>query len=314
MIVFGPVPSRRLGQSLGVNNIPPKICTYSCTYCQVGRTLHMQVERDSFYTTEEIVAEVHAKVTKAKAKGESIDYLTFVPDGEPTLDRNLGHEIHLLRPIGIKIAVITNASLLWREDVRDELMHADCVSLKVDTIYDQLWRRLNRPHKRLHLDSILCGIAEFQRHYRGYLMTETMLVKGVNDDENSLKGIASFLSELEPNRAFLSTPTRPPADEAVFSPDESVINNAYQILSKSVSQVEYLIGYEGNAFACTGDVVDDLLSITAVHPMREDAVYDYLLRAKLNWDVVRKMIEQGQLIETDYDGSRFYMRALPERR
>ena len=133
MIAFGPVPSRRLGRSLGINNIPPKVCTYSCIYCQVGRTLDMQVERRSFYNPDDIAAEVREKVEKAKAVGESIDYLTFVPDGEPTLDANLGREIELLRPLGLKIAVISNGSLITRTDVRDELMQADWVSLKVDS-------------------------------------------------------------------------------------------------------------------------------------------------------------------------------------
>jgi len=125
MIAFGPVPSRRLGRSLGVNNIPPKVCTYSCVYCQVGRTIRMQVERRVFYGPEEILQAARDKVERARESGEPIDYLTFVPDGEPTLDVNLGREIELLRSLGIKIAVITNASLIWREDVREALMKAD---------------------------------------------------------------------------------------------------------------------------------------------------------------------------------------------
>ncbi|MFO7742846.1 MAG: radical SAM protein, partial [Anaerolineae bacterium] len=132
MIAFGPVPSRRLGRSLGINNIPPKICTYSCAYCQLGRTIKMEVERRPFYEPEDILRHVQDKVEKSEGAGEAIDYLTFVPDGEPTLDANLGHEIELLQPLGIKIAVISNASLVWREDVREELGQADWVSLKVD--------------------------------------------------------------------------------------------------------------------------------------------------------------------------------------
>jgi len=105
MIAFGPVPSRRLERSLGINNIPPKVCTYSCVYCQLGRTIKMKVERGAFYEPDEILQDVHDKVEKAREAGEAIDYLTFVPDGEPALDINLGREIELLRPLGIKIAV-----------------------------------------------------------------------------------------------------------------------------------------------------------------------------------------------------------------
>ena len=125
MIAFGPVPSRRLGRSMGVNNIPPKVCTYACVYCQLGRTTDMGIQRCTFHGPEEILDAVRDKVQKAGQSGEPIDYLTFVPDGEPTLDVRLGREIELLRALGIKIAVITNASLIWREDVREDLRKAD---------------------------------------------------------------------------------------------------------------------------------------------------------------------------------------------
>jgi wyosine [tRNA(Phe)-imidazoG37] synthetase (radical SAM superfamily) len=121
MIAFGPVPSRRLGRSLGINNISPKVCTYSCAYCQLGRTIKMQVERQAFYEPGRILQDVRDKVEEAQGARESVDYLTFVPDGEPTLDVNLDREVELLRPLRIQIAVITNGSLIWREDVRDAL-------------------------------------------------------------------------------------------------------------------------------------------------------------------------------------------------
>jgi wyosine [tRNA(Phe)-imidazoG37] synthetase (radical SAM superfamily) len=134
MIAFGPVPSRRLGRSLGINNIPPKVCTYACVYCQVGRTTEMTIGRRTFYDPDEVLQDVQEKISKSDEAGEPIDYLTFVPDGEPTLDTNLGREIDLLTPLGIPIAVITNNSLLSRQDVRDDLVGADWVSLKVDAV------------------------------------------------------------------------------------------------------------------------------------------------------------------------------------
>jgi wyosine [tRNA(Phe)-imidazoG37] synthetase (radical SAM superfamily) len=310
LIAFGPVPSRRLGRSLGVNNIPPKVCTYSCVYCQLGRTIKMQVERHVFYEPEEILRDVQDKVERAKEVGESIDYLTFVPDGEPTLDVSLGHEIELLRPLGIKIAVITNSSLIWREDVREDLMKADWVSLKMDSVREAVWRRINRAYGTLQLTSILDGALEFAKAFRGELATETMLVEGVNDGDDHIREVAGFLARLRPATAYLAIPTRPPAEEWVQPPGEEAINRAYQILSERVNQVEYLIGYEGNAFAFTGNVEEDLLSITAVHPMREDAVSEFLARARADWPVVHELVEQGQLIKTEYEGKRFYMRRL----
>lgn len=140
MLAFGPVPSRRLGRSLGVNNIPAKICSYACVYCQIGKTLKMEVERRKFYEPERIYNDVSAKVKS----GERIDYITFVPDGEPTLDINLGKEAEMLRDFGIKLAILTNSSLIWREDVREDLMNFDLVSLKLDAVSDDIWRKVNR--------------------------------------------------------------------------------------------------------------------------------------------------------------------------
>jgi wyosine [tRNA(Phe)-imidazoG37] synthetase (radical SAM superfamily) len=314
MIAFGPVPSRRLGRSLGVNNIPPKVCTYACVYCQLGRTIKMQVTRPAFYEPEEVITAVQDKVERAMEAGEKVDYLSFVPDGEPTLDANLGCEIELLRPLGIKIAVITNASLIWRQDVREALVKADWVSLKIDSTREEVWRRLDRPYRTLQLASILDGMLEFVGAYTGELVTETMLVEGVNDSADCIGEVADFLAQLKPARAYLSIPTRPPAEEWVRAPGEEVINRAYQILSERVGQVECLIGYEGNAFAFTGDVEGDLLSITAVHPMRKEAVSEFLTRAGADWSIVHRLIDRGQLVETTYEGRTFYVRKLHKTR
>ena len=122
MLVFGPVPSRRLGRSLGINNIPPKTCTYACVYCQLGRTPRLQIERQTFYSTEDLCDAVTCKLRAARERHEPVDYLTFVPDGEPTLDENLGATIAALKPLGIPIAVITNTSLIWDPAVREALI------------------------------------------------------------------------------------------------------------------------------------------------------------------------------------------------
>ncbi len=310
MIAFGPVPSRRLGCSLGINHIPPKNCSYACIYCQLGRTLQMQVERQAFYKPEEILCAVEKQVARTGKAREPIDYLAFVPDGEPTLDINLGREIDLLKLLGIPMAVITNASLLWRQDVRQDLMAADWVSLKIDAVEEQIWCQVSRPHRSLDLASILNGVLEFARVYRGTLVTETMLVAGMNDGEAHLDAVAAFLALLQPSTAHLAIPTRPPAEEWAHPPDEAALNRAYQILSEKVERVETLTGYEGDAFALTGDVEEDLLSITAVHPMREEAVRAFLARAGADWAVVDRLMARDQLVEAEYRGHKFYLKRL----
>ncbi|MFO7947511.1 MAG: radical SAM protein [Armatimonadota bacterium] len=308
MIAYGPVPSRRLGQSLGINNIPPKNCTYSCVYCQVGRTLNLQSERSTFYETDDLITEAKESVNRADEANEPIDYLTFVPDGEPTLDVHLGREIDLLKSLGKKIAVISNASLLPRPDVRNELMNADWVSVKVDSVGEDTWRRVNRPHRDLDLEAILDTLLLFADTYTGELATETMLVAGLNDSEEQAEDVADFLTALAPDKAYVSIPTRPPAEDWVRLPDEHTINRYYQIISEAVAGAEYLIGYEGNAFAATGDVAEDILSITAVHPMREEAVKEVLDRANANWATIDNLIQQDLLIETTYEEHKYYLR------
>jgi len=310
MIAFGPIPSRRLGRSLGINNIPPKICPYSCIYCQLGRTSKMQITREAFYHPEELFKKVDKKVTKTRERAEPLDYLTFVPDGEPTLDLNLGKEIELLKRLGLKIAVITNSSLLWKEDVRDTLCQADWVSVKIDAVAQDVWRRIDRPYGMLRLEKILQGISDFSQMFSGEFTTETMLIHGVNDTPEELERIADFVAELNPDKSYLSIPTRPPAEKWVRPATEPVINRAYQIFSEKAIDTEYLIGYEGNAFAWTGNVEEDLLSITSVHPMREDAVQAFLAKAEANWRVIEQLLHEKKLRKLEYRGNTFYMRAL----
>jgi wyosine [tRNA(Phe)-imidazoG37] synthetase (radical SAM superfamily) len=310
LLTFGPVPSRRLGQSLGINNIPPKICSYACVYCQAGKTIHMQVERDSFYSSREILDAVEKRIKELKDKKEHIDYLSFVPDGEPTLDIELGNKIEMLKPLGIKIAVISNSSLIWERRVREDLCKADWVSLKIDAVSEDIWREVNRPHNSLQLDKILQGIKEFSRIFKGELTTETMLIQGINDKEEELEKVADFISGLKRVKSYISIPTRPPAEKWVHSASERAISIAYHIFKERGIDVELLIGYEGNAFAFTGNVEEDLLSITSVHPMRKDAVDEFLKKAGADWSVIDKLINEGKLLEIKYKGKNFYARKL----
>lgn len=307
-IIFGPVPSRRLGRSLGINNIPPKTCSYSCIYCQLGRTPKLTVERNFFYEPERIFQQVEEKLQELKDRGEKVDYLTFVPDGEPTLDLNLGRAINLLKKFGLKIAVITNSSLIWQEEVRDDLALADWVSLKIDSLIQKTWKKINRPHGRLSLENIAEGILEFAKIFKGELVTETMLIDGLNDEKKEIETISDFIHDLKPKMSYLSIPTRPPAESWVRPPAESKLNQAYQIFDQKSLAAELLTGYEGNNFTTTDNPGENLLSITSVHPMREEAVNEFLKKAGSSWELVKSLLRTGQLVETEYQGKKFYLR------
>lgn len=310
-IVFGPVPSRRLGRSLGINHIPAKHCSYSCRYCQVGVTRQPEIVRHAFHAPEVIHREVAARLMALRAHGEAVDYLTFVPDGEPTLDIHLGQVIDALRPLGLRIAVISNASLIWREDVRADLAKADWVSLKVDSVDPAIWRGLNHPHAHLQLPDILAGIRAFAMAYRGILASETMLVAGINDRRVQIEALAHFLGQAGIRLAYLAIPRRPPADTRIGCPDERTLTCAWQLLQKEVERVELLTGYEGDAFPALDDAPGQLLAITAVHPMRESAVRSLLADAGLDMGALENLLDSGALRRVAHAGEIFYVRGFP---
>ena len=308
--VFGPVPSRRLGRSIGINNIPPKVCSYSCVYCQLGRAIEMAAQRRSFYEPEELLEETGRKIEQARSRGEQIDYLTIVPDGEPTLDSRLGELIEGLGSFDIKTALISNGSLLGDPQLREELLGLDWISVKVDAADETTWRKTDRPHKSLEFDRMLTGTRTFAESFGGTFTTETMLIGDLNDTPEQIEEVAEMLEALEPAKAYISIPTRPPAESWVQPSDEEHIAYAYGRFRNVVPHVENLIGYEGNEFTASGEARDDLLSITAVHPMRRDAVEELLRKDGADEAVVEELLRTGELKEVGYSGYRYYVRGF----
>ncbi len=313
-ISFGPVRSWRLGWSLGINNVPPKTCTYSCVYCQVGATDRARLEREAYFEPDTVVAAVRERLAACQAADQRVDYATFVPDGEPTIDRHLGEAIRGIEALGIKVAVLTNGSLLWRDDVRVELAPADWVSIKVDTVDEATWHRLNRPIGNLGLEAVLDGMRRFAFEYRGELVTETMLVAGLNDDEASIRRTAAFVSALDPLRAYVALPTRPPAEPWVQAPAIDVATRAAETFREfevpTSSLVEEIAESEA-PFAVSADAAQGLLGIIAVHPMTESSVRDYLARAGADWSVAQALLDLGRIVRVQHEG-RAYLRARGE--
>ncbi len=295
MKIFGPVPSRRLGQSLGVNNVKAKTCSYACVYCQLGRTKQLQIKRESFYDLEELVEELGETIETLEQKKEEVDYITFVADGEPTLDLNLGRAINEFKKFGIKTAVINNSSMITDENVREELKSADWVSLKVDAVTEKIWKKIDRPHGSLVLAEILEGIEVFSREYEGEFATETMLVKGINDKQEEIEKIADFIKKINTDHSYIAVPTRPPAEYYVQKAEPEQINMAYQIFKSRGINTEYLIGYEGNKFSSTGDLEKDLLNITAVHPLKKEAAAELVKKTGSKWEDIERLLAEAKI-------------------
>lgn len=311
MTIFGPIPSRRLGASLGVNNIPYKICSYNCVYCQVGRTLHMQVKRTLYSNPSEVFDEVKKKVERIRETQQNVDYISIVPDGEPTLDSSLGELIERLKELGLPVALITNSSLTWDKSVQEDLKKADWVSVKIDAVSPNTWKQINRPHASLSLDEILQGMQEFAGSYTGTLCTETMLVKDLNDNPEELTAIANFVkSRISPYKAYIGVPTRPPAEPWVSRPEPESITAAYAIFTKEGLNAETLTGYESSGFVVTDNPVEEILEITAVHPMRRDAVEDVLNRFGVGEEVLQQLVKEGRIRKVHYEGWDYYIRVM----
>jgi len=274
----------------------------------------MQVKRYAFYRPEEICREARAKLKQLEAENRQADYFSFVPDGEPTLDINLGAEIDLLKPFHIKIAVITNASLLWMDEVKEDLMKADWVSVSIDAAEEDIWRKIDRPHGALRHQEILDGILAFSKEYRGTLVTETMLVEGVNDQEACIGKIAEQLSLIRPSKAYILVPTRPPAEGSVRRASKASLSSAVRIIrSISGTDVECITGDEKEeGFFFTESVADDLLSIASVHPVREEIIDDLLRKRKADKKIVAELVEKGELLAFEYEGRKFYRKNIQE--
>jgi wyosine [tRNA(Phe)-imidazoG37] synthetase (radical SAM superfamily) len=309
-IAFGPVPSRRLGRSLGINNVTAKVCSYCCVYCQVGVTTEQCLQPRPFFTPEQIRAAVAERLAQLPGGSGDVDYLTFVPDGEPTLDSRLGESIAALRELGLPVAVISNASLLWRAEVRAALAAADLVSVKLDTVDEALWRRINRPHPDLALATVLQGVHDFAADYPGTLISDTMLLAGINDGAQALTASADFLAGLPLHTAYLAVPTRPTTVAGTRGTDAAGLLRAHQIFTARLPRVELLTGHEVGEFAHTGNARQDLLAVTAVHPMREDDVRRLLAADGADWSLLQQLLASGELLAVDYQGHTFYLRPV----
>jgi wyosine [tRNA(Phe)-imidazoG37] synthetase (radical SAM superfamily) len=308
MIAFGPIPSRRFGKSLGINNISSgKACSYSCVYCQLGRTKDKSVLRKTFYDPATIYKEVNAHINHLDLT-HMPDCLTIVPNGEPTLDINLGDEIRLLKKFDLPVGVITNASLLFEQEVREALMQADQVCIKVDAIKELDWKKINRPAKQVDFRNYLEGLQVFAESFSGKLFTETMLVDSLNDSEEEIYLIANFITNLKPDVSYLLTPTRPPAERSVSTPSKTRLNFALNTFKNCGLKTELLDDFEGDDVGITGNAFEDILNISAVHPIREDVMQKILKLNHSSTSVLESLIDENLIKTMIYQGNKYYVR------
>ncbi|KPL76932.1 radical SAM protein [Ornatilinea apprima] len=273
--VFGPVPSRRLGQSLGIDPIPLKTCNWNCVYCQLGRTRPLVNERKEFFPADEILSEVKQALEAHQPDG--IDWVTFVGSGETTLYSRLGYLIRQVKQMTpLPVAVITNGSLLYQPEVRQELAAADAVLPTLDAGNAEVYRKINRPHPDITYDRIQQGLISFREEYRGKLWIEVMLVQGLNDTEEALQEIEQVLIQIQPDEVHILQPTRLPVEPWVKPPSEEGLLRARAILGKTAN----VIAPASGSFDLSGNenLVDSIVGIITRHPMRESELIEALTR------------------------------------
>ena len=267
--VYGPVPSRRLGESLGISPIPKKTCNYSCIYCQLGRTDRMTNTRSEFFPLQQIVDEFRS----ALKCGVYFDAVTLVGEGEPTLYSHIGELITEMKKYTKKpAAVITNGALLYEKSLREELSHADIVLPSLDAYDERSFRTINRPCSGLTFEKCFQGLADFSREYTGELWIETMVIDGINDDDESLNRMKNLLKEVRYSRLYINTPVRPPAEENVPPVSPEKMERAVKILGGiSIDQL-VSVGF----YSSEKDDYNAVLGIIRRHPMNQFEIGTFL--------------------------------------
>jgi len=299
--LFGPVPSRRLGRSLGISPIPKKTCNYSCIYCQLGRTNKMTNIRQEFFKIENILNEFKIYLKDS----DKFDIITIVGEGEPTLYSQLGNLILELKKLTDKpIAVITNGALFSDENVFQELLNADFVLPSLDAYNEELSKKIDRPHGSISFEKEINGLINFSNTYKGNLWIEIMLIDGFNSDKNSISNFKKLLKKIKYDRLYLNTPVRPPAENFVKTVSKSVMEYA----SKELGGISIDMLSSGFFFSEIKDPVEAILSIIRRHPMNQFELESFLQSRKIK-DInkfIEKIEENNKVNVINYKGIKTY--------
>jgi wyosine [tRNA(Phe)-imidazoG37] synthetase (radical SAM superfamily) len=300
--IYGPVPSRRLGFSLGVDIVPYKTCTLDCIYCQLGRTTSKRVTRKPFAPCEDIIEEIR----RAVSAGHEIDFITFSGSGEPTLNTDIGRLIHEVRKItSIPVAVLTNGTLLFREDVQRDLMEAQVVIPSLDAVSQEMFKRINRPHRSLNIQSIMKGLREFRKSYTGHIWLEVMFMKGFNDDRQELSSMKKALSGVRPDKVYLNTVSRPPAETYAepLSPAEMIAIKDY--LGETC---EVIAEFQKRRSQHVKDTEGPIIEMTIRRPMTVTDIANVLGISEANAEsILERLKADGTVTEKKYGKKNYYI-------
>jgi len=228
--LYGPVPSRRLGISLGVDLIPYKICSFNCIYCECGKTTNLSIKRKEFKPVNEIIKELDEYLNEKP----ELDYITFSGSGEPTLYLHLGQIINFIKNnySNYKLALLTNSSLLYNPNLRNELTKLDLIVPSLDSVIENNYKKINRPHNDISLDKIINGLISLRKEFDGKILLEIFIIPGINDTDDEFVGFKNIIDKIKPDRVQLNTLDRPGTEKWVEPADEKILKKAIDIIGK----------------------------------------------------------------------------------
>jgi len=287
--IFGPVPSRRLGRSLGIDLVPRKTCTYNCVYCQLGTSAALPPDLTRHASPDDVIEEIRQRIEE----GCHADHLTFSGSGEPTLHASLGDVISRVKQLtDIPVAVLTNGSLLWKEEVADALRRADVVVPSLDAGDEECFLRINRPHPNVSFRAMVDGLVSFRRSFSGQLWLEVFLVAGVNDSEQQLSRLADLAARIDPDRIQINTVARPPAQRTIRAPADHRLKRAVRLLGDRAEIVTASDRHHppGAAHATAADVLQMLRPCTAEHVAQGLSIHPSLARTHLDTLLKRRAV------------------------
>jgi len=301
-LIFGPVQSRRLGRSLGIDVIPQKTCNWNCVYCQLGRTTPVTNIRREYCPTDALGAEIREALRTLDGK---VDWITFVGSGEPTLHIQIGELIRTVKNLtDIPVAVITNGSLLYDPAVASDLQMADAVLPSLDAGNEPLFRTINRPHPQVRYDRYRHGLLEFRQSYKGLFWLEVMLIAGLNDDERSLTELSSALSEIAPDEVHVSTPFRVPAEAWVKEPRPERIALAKRILGE---RTRVLMPAAADPMLGNDDPLEKIVAVILRHPLPDHELRSALERCLIEPEQgVKRLVQDSRVHQVYWDGALFW--------
>jgi len=219
--LFGPVPSRRLGLSLGVDIVPLKACTQDCIYCQLGRSSDKTIRRKNYVPVETVLEELKKRLEQ----GLQADYITISGSGEPTLNTQLGRLVEGIKKItDIPVAILTNGTLLYDPQVRADCAKADVVLPSLDAGDEETFQKINRPHKDINLEKLIAGLIAFRKEFNGQIWLEVFFLDGINTDERQIANINTIITQIRPDRIQLNTAVRPTAERGISIVDQGTLS------------------------------------------------------------------------------------------